>query len=87
VAPVEDRSENRLFAVLCVLAAVVVLVPLVLWLGFRPTPAIEHQSSTPLTTPTPTTSLPQPSVFTPAGTAPTSTDCRDALSFPCYAGE
>ncbi len=84
LAPLGDRSDNRLLNVFCALAALVVVVPLVLWLAFRSTPALYQPPTASQPTATPITSLPQPSVFTPNGTAPTSIDCRDAVSFPCY---
>ncbi len=83
-APVPERADNKLFMLLCGLAAVVVMVPLLLWLGFRAPPATQNPPTTSLPTATPTTALPQPSIFTPSGTAPTSRDCRDMVSFPCY---
>jgi hypothetical protein len=83
----ENRTEQRLRAMLGVLALVVLLVPLVL-LALRPQPAAVTQPiSNTQPGPSPTDAPVQAPVFTPSSATPTSTDCRDNVSFPCYSPE
>jgi hypothetical protein len=84
-APIKPR-RRKLLAVLCVLAVVVVVTPLVLFHGQRG-PATTR-ARTQKIYPTPTlTPIPPPLIFTPAGTAPATRDCQASLSYACYSPE
>lgn len=82
----QARNSRLLMAVLGGMAVLVILVPLVLLLVSRSSPSQPGAAQAtpvqngPRVTPTPSS----PWAFTPAGTAPTSKACEDALAIPCY---
>jgi len=82
------RASRLLLLALAGLAVLVVLVPLGLTVLSRSaTPKLAQQTpaaTTPKPTPTPTEA---PPAFTPAGTAPTSDQCQQAIRAFCYSPE
>ncbi len=85
-APKKSRSR-KLLAAFCVLAVAVVVTPLAL-LHARSSPTNPTRPKTNKIYPTPTlTPLPQPIIFTPAGTAPATRDCQTSVNYACYSPE
>ncbi len=86
--PSPKRTSRLLLLALAGMALLVVLVPLGLTVLSRSsTPKLAQQTpaaSTPTPTPTPTEA---PPAFTPAGTAPTSNQCSQAVRTLCYSPE
>ncbi|HEX6780153.1 MAG TPA: S8 family serine peptidase [Ktedonobacterales bacterium] len=87
--PPPQQNPRWMIAALAGLALIVVLVPIVLLLTSRgssnqPTAQVTATPKGPTATPT---APPAPWAFTPAGTAPTSADCQNAIASPCYSPE
>jgi subtilase family serine protease len=83
------KNSPILIATLGGLALLVILVPLLLFALSRSSSSIANnpQATTAPTAPTPTAVPTSTSVFTPAGTAPTTQQCNQVIAVPCYSPE